>query len=401
MSFANSAPSVTAKDVREALLNLYTPTALAKCSLAEALPEMQKAVDPSEKAQLLRDLLLDTIAQLRPIGRAGVPASASRAHECLTLRYVSGLAIDDVAEELALSVRQVYRDLRWAEERMAEIIGLRRQDSSSAEEEPASDAIVQELQALAHKPEDVSLAEVAQWAVATLAPLAARLHSSLRYSGPSLGAFVNITPGVLKEAIVQVLSAVVQSTPGSEVQIQVSASAEMAQACVPIPPLEQLKRRDLLEAALHVAEVQRLRYRLSTDGQGALLCLMVPLSQRRQLLVIEDNPSATALYERYLADSEWDMVVASDPRLAVDLAICKQAEAVVLDIMMPETDGWSVLQALQTSPETRSLPVVICSIVDDPELGLALGAAACLTKPVSRADFLQALRRVAPRRTSA
>ena len=66
-------------------------------------------------------------------------------------------------------------------------------------------------------------------------------------------------------------------------------------------------------------------------------------------------------------------------------------DAVLLDIRLPGIDGWSVLEALKEEPETRDIPVIVVSIVDERARGAALGAAAYLVKPVSRDDLLTAL----------
>jgi CheY-like chemotaxis protein len=62
---------------------------------------------------------------------------------------------------------------------------------------------------------------------------------------------------------------------------------------------------------------------------------------------------------------------------------------VILDLLMPHKDGWEVLAELRTNPATADIPVVLCSIVDEQGMGLALGANDYLVKPV-RADRLQA-----------
>ena len=61
-------------------------------------------------------------------------------------------------------------------------------------------------------------------------------------------------------------------------------------------------------------------------------------------------------------------------------------DAVLLDIRLPGIDGWAVLEALKADPETRDIPVIVVSIVDERARGVALGAAAYLVKPVSRDD---------------
>ena len=65
--------------------------------------------------------------------------------------------------------------------------------------------------------------------------------------------------------------------------------------------------------------------------------------------------------------------------------------AITLDIMMPNQDGWEILQALKSDPATRSIPVIICSVLEDPELAHSLGAAAYLQKPISQAALLDVL----------
>jgi CheY-like chemotaxis protein len=59
--------------------------------------------------------------------------------------------------------------------------------------------------------------------------------------------------------------------------------------------------------------------------------------------------------------------------------------------MMPTQDGWEILQALKNDPATQHVPVIICSVLDDPELARSLGAVAYLHKPVTQADLLSVL----------
>ena len=68
--------------------------------------------------------------------------------------------------------------------------------------------------------------------------------------------------------------------------------------------------------------------------------------------------------------------------------------AITLDIVMPQMDGWQILESLKRDPRTRDLPVVLCSIVEGLEQGLSMGAAACLRKPVTRDELLETLQKV-------
>ena len=64
---------------------------------------------------------------------------------------------------------------------------------------------------------------------------------------------------------------------------------------------------------------------------------------------------------------------------------------IVLDVMLPDMDGWELLAHLHEHPPTRSIPILVCSVVREEELALALGAKLYLSKPVRRQQFIQAL----------
>ena len=59
--------------------------------------------------------------------------------------------------------------------------------------------------------------------------------------------------------------------------------------------------------------------------------------------------------------------------------------------MLPDIDGWELLAQFHEHPLSRSIPIVVCSVVREEELAFALGATVCITKPVRRREFTQAL----------
>jgi CheY-like chemotaxis protein len=86
----------------------------------------------------------------------------------------------------------------------------------------------------------------------------------------------------------------------------------------------------------------------------------------------------------------------SDPLHAEEVAerLAANLNAITLDVMMPYADGWQILRALKENPQTRDIPVLLCTIVEDGERGLEAGAAAYLRKPITREELLTALRQV-------
>jgi CheY-like chemotaxis protein len=69
-----------------------------------------------------------------------------------------------------------------------------------------------------------------------------------------------------------------------------------------------------------------------------------------------------------------------------------QPDAIVLDIMLPDIDGWELLSNLKEHPASRDIPVIVCSVIRERNLAAALGATACLHKPFQHHEFIAALR---------
>lgn len=114
----------------------------------------------------------------------------------------------------------------------------------------------------------------------------------------------------------------------------------------------------------------------------------------RVILAIDDDPQVISLYERYLQPQGYQVVSLSDPSRAVERVRQLKPFAVTLDIMMPGYDGWHVLNDLKSNAETRDVPVVVCSIVEEQAKGFSLGAADYLVKPILEDDILNALDRL-------
>ena len=142
----------------------------------------------------------------------------------------------------------------------------------------------------------------------------------------------------------------------------------------------------------------------SAINQGSTFYFSVPVFQEiseiqgittnRVILAIDDDPQIISLYERYLQPKGFQVIGLNDPSKAKERAKQLKPFAITLDIMMPGYDGWQVLTDLKSSPETRDIPVVICSIVEDEEKGFSLGAADYLIKPILEEDLLNALDRL-------
>jgi len=100
------------------------------------------------------------------------------------------------------------------------------------------------------------------------------------------------------------------------------------------------------------------------------------------VLVIDDDPSMRELMQRSLAKDGYRVEVAANGRAGLEMARRLKPAIITLDVMMPSMDGWAVLTALKADPATADIPVVMLTIVDDKNMGFALGAADYFTKPI-------------------
>jgi CheY-like chemotaxis protein len=119
--------------------------------------------------------------------------------------------------------------------------------------------------------------------------------------------------------------------------------------------------------------------------------LLWPRSRQGTLLVIDDNVNFINLFRRYLAGHAWNVVGATSSAEARQILAELRPAVILLDVMMPKEDGWELLCTLKTNRETQQIPVVICSVLNEPALASSLGASAYLPKPVSQESLLRAL----------
>ena len=119
-----------------------------------------------------------------------------------------------------------------------------------------------------------------------------------------------------------------------------------------------------------------------------------------RVLVVEDDPNAYELISSALGSAGYLPIRARHGEEALKLARESQPVAVTLDLILPGVDGWEVLKRLKTDITTRDIPVVIISMVDNHELGVALGADDYFIKPVDRDRLLQRVRQITSRSAS-
>ena len=135
----------------------------------------------------------------------------------------------------------------------------------------------------------------------------------------------------------------------------------------------------------------------SREGEGSTFVVRLPATYHEPedldaapeaaapaevVLVVDDDAASRDLVSRFLTREGFQVRTTGDGRSGLALARSLKPRVILLDVMMPLMDGWSVLTAIRSDPETRDIPVVMVSFVNEQGLAASLGATDYLTKPV-------------------
>ncbi len=114
------------------------------------------------------------------------------------------------------------------------------------------------------------------------------------------------------------------------------------------------------------------------------------------VLVIDDDPNTQDLMRRCLASEGFEVVVAANGEDGLARARELHPAFITLDVVLPQMDGWAVLNELKSDPQVCDIPVVMVTVVDDKNLGFALGASDYVTKPIDRGRLQALIRKYHP-----
>jgi PAS domain S-box-containing protein len=282
--------------------------------------------------------------------------------------------------------------------------------------------------------EDFEVAALAGEMVATARPLADKNDNRLELRCPENIGRMRADPLRLKQALFNLVSNACKFAKGGEVRLTVSrelgaAGEELVFAVsdtgIGMTP-EQLDKlfQDFTQAdssttreyggtGLGLAISRRLSRMAGGDitveselGMGSIFTIRMPAEGRegeyahsgasipprpesvvergRQVLVIDDDSNSRDLISRALAGEGFEFLEADTGAAGLQLAREHRPALIALDIVLPDIDGWDVLAALKADPDLAETPVVVVSILDEPNKGFALGASDYLVKPIDR-----------------
>jgi len=388
----NTPPTTLVEQVKDAFENLYDLNYLEHHPLAEA---NQRTTQPSVEnaGQRLRLELIGAIESLSPGPSVSFDAPQARVHNLLVLHYVECRTVQEAAHITDISRRQAHRDLRLGVEKAAATFWARRSTLISQQPSVSQLSSVEtEVARLEPHPSPIDLGELLEEAQETVARLAAQHDVRFEIEAPVNSVIIFADPAVAEQVIVNLLSnAIQQAQPGA---LHVILSSEEDQASLAVRYLPDPIAASTPPVSLVVAQMaDQLGWKVGrkdrTDGVRVITLQMATYGP--SVLVIDDNEGLVKLIGRYLTDKACRVIAAENGQEGLRLAQEELPDAIVLDVMIPQVHGWEVLQRLRNHPGTAKIPVIICSVINDPELAYSLGASLFLPKPVSRDNILNAL----------
>jgi len=116
-----------------------------------------------------------------------------------------------------------------------------------------------------------------------------------------------------------------------------------------------------------------------------------------RIMIVSRDLQASYLLQRFVRTSARQVIAAVHSDDVLSLARCERPVAIVLEVDTPETVGWRMLRTLKSDPETKQIPVMICSWLDDSARSLAEGADVYLRMPILYEEFGAALTALLPK----
>ena len=135
-----------------------------------------------------------------------------------------------------------------------------------------------------------------------------------------------------------------------------------------------------------------MRTTLKTDPVGRR-CFTLTGEEANLVLIIDDDESVSELIRRDLGEQGYRTLIASSGEEGLRLAKQLLPSAIILDVVMPGIDGWSVLAALKTDDEMAEIPIIMASMLDERDRGLQMGADEYVSKPFGRDCLVELLQK--------
>ncbi len=385
-------PEIFIEQVKEALENLYDFAVLQHSPLAQAC-EKQTSEQNTLGAHWLRRKLIEAIETLNPGRDVTAHSGAARIYNLVYLHYVGGMTLQETALEVGVSLRQVYRDLRRGQEQVSAILWYSQERKDVPEAAPETtelSTIKTEISRLEGNVTTIPLQRMLESALRAVQKLADQRHITLDVQLPQTNVLITTNLAIAQQVLTYLLSQVIQQISPTHLRVSLEEHGGSIRIIFGYRGIPSAKPRMEPNIDQMIQQIHwKLQYR-SASGEQQLIIRSV--QEGALLLIIDDNQGLVELLRHYFTGNTYRVVSVTNGEQGLQMVDQLLPDVILLDLMMPGMDGWEVLQRLRTNSDTQDIPVVICSVINDPELAYSLGASTFVPKPVTKETLLNALR---------
>lgn len=380
------------KQIKDALEHLYDTAYLEPHPL---LSQFSIASSDSRltRAQKLRGLLKETIEALRPQEGSPTGSPEWRSYLALRYRYIQGMSQGETEIELGISLRQLQRELHKGLEAVAALLWEKRA-SPIVTPLAATQELQNELNQWEISRQNCDVKTLLDDTLWMLQHLLVERGVTIQTNIPATLAPVFVDATLTRQALFKVLRVLVRRSQPHSTYLEAVEEDERTKIIVQSKANLAGESEEDWQSAQLICQQQGITLETRATKSGAEIVFGFPRASQPRVLVIDDNAAIHQLFERYLAPHHYEIIHARSGSEALQLAGEKHPDAITLDVMMPNVDGWQVLRGLASNPATVKIPVVICSVLKEPELAFSLGARAYLKKPVDRLELVATLARL-------
>jgi CheY-like chemotaxis protein len=408
------------RELHEALAHLYDPDYQPSEAFCSAI-----GCDVRDGVLGVQTSILRAIEGLRPPSDVPPTAHARQVYDLLHNRFVLKLIQEETADRMHISRTSVHRAQRTAMHTLARALwecsqsgqssqapgqaarvqGQEQAMEAQATEEGASDIqavdwhsqVQRELASLQAKAPDTEsdVGEVIGSALEFVASLTSRRGVRVDVKSLQPGLVATVHPVVLSQILVSAMGRLARYISNG----LISVYARLEDGNVKITLTGAVAAEGGLSQADLVSEIPAspdVAINTYLDGSQAFVWIEAPSVGKVTVLVVDDNEDMARLYKGAAVGTRYHIAHIAQGRDLFGALETVAPDVIVLDVMLPDIDGWRLLMRLSEDPATRAIPVIVCSVVREEDLALSLGAVRYLPKPVRPREFIQALDQVLP-----
>ena len=382
---------------KDLMAHIYDFAALETHPLAIAL-EIPENFQGS-RGHYVQQLVIDEIENFRPKGKeSSVEAIEWRPYLILHQRYAIGMSSQELADYLAISKRQMRRDHSKALQALTgRLWDCVFQSQFIISEDEAADEANDGSQTFEIHPELLNLPEILQGVIRILQrhidSEGVELHET------SVDSIVYVDRIILRQILISLFNYAMHLLSDNHLFVQTGLQDDQAFVELQVEVDQQWSAwagdDDMLDSAKFWArqlDAKLDEYHPAEGEFGTLrLVFSLPVANQTTVLVIDDQKPTLRMYQRYLSRSNFKVIGVNDPTQVFPLIQKLKPDLILLDVMMPQVDGWEILQGLKLDDSFRNIPVIVCSAWESTDLAKSLGANDFLKKPITQERLLSAI----------